>query len=404
MIRKRTNNLTEWSMIYAPAGAPPSFDRTRIAAPTPGRFAAAVAIADCLVNNGRRADAAPSRRFRASSSTIHGETTMYGIRAFVCGAVAALALLVGVAATADAQAQKLRVVLPTSSATLVLPLYVAQKQGWLDVESTVVSGDANAVRALLSGTADLAVVGDFNVFAAMGQGAKLKALSAWQGVNDYNLIVTPGINRIQDLSGKVFAATGPGGPPEEFGRLLFKKYGVDTSTIKFIAVSGGHANILQALIAGRADGGLVNTLTAVQGMKGGKIKVLTSLAKEYPNLGYCYNIVREETLADPKFTQQLAQFVEAGIKAARFIAKNPEQAADILRERLPDLDPAVTRDVVTKLSKDGVWGVNGGIEAPAVKETLDVFKTTGLLKGDVTPAQVTDYRFVNEALGKLGKE
>jgi len=328
----------------------------------------------------------------------------HGIKALVCGTLAAAIMLFGAPANVDAQTPKLRIVFPTSSATLVLPFYVAQKKGWLDADTTVVSGDANAVRALLSGTSDLAVVGDFNVVAAIGQGAKLKGISAWQGVNDYNLIVTPKISQLKDLEGKVFAGTGPGGPPEEYTRLLFKKHGIDASKVEFIAVSGGHSNILQALIAGRADGGLVNTLTAVQGERGGKVKVLTALAKEYPNLGYCYNIVRQETLDDPKFRAQLATFVEAGIKSARFIAKHPDEAAAILRERLPDLDPAVTNAVVQKLSHDGVWGINGGIEEAAVADTLDVFRKTGLLKGNVDPAQVVDRRFVNEALAKLGKE
>jgi ABC-type nitrate/sulfonate/bicarbonate transport system substrate-binding protein len=322
----------------------------------------------------------------------------------VCAALAATTLLFGATAPVAAQTQKLRIVFPSSSATLVLPFYVAQKKGWLDADTTFVSGDANAVRALLSGTSDLAIVGDFNVFAAIGEGAKIKGISAWQGVNDYNLIVTPKIGKISDLEGKVFAGTGPGGPPEEFTRLLFKKHNVDASKVQFIAVSGGHANILQALIAGRADGGLVNTLTAVQGEKGGKVKVLTPMAKEYPTLGYCYNIVREQTLNDPKYKQQLETFVEAGIKAARFIAKNPDESAAILRERLPDLDPAVTKAVVEKLSRDGVWGINGGVEEPSVAQTLDVFRKTGLLKGNVEAAQVIDPRFVNEALAKLGKE
>lgn len=320
----------------------------------------------------------------------------------MCGAMAGLVLLFGAPAAADTASPKLKMVFSSSSATLVLPLYVGQKKGWLDVEPTFVSGDANAVRALLSGTADIAIVGDFNVYAAIGQGAKIKAISSWQSINDYNLIVSDKIQRLQDLSGKVFAGTGPGGPPEEFSKMLFKKHGV--GGVQYIAVSGGHANILQALIAGRADGGLVNTLTAVQGVNGGKVKVLTAMAQEYPELGYCYNIVREETLADPARKAQLLQFALGGIEAVRFIADHPDEAADILRERVPDLDPAVARDVVRKLSKDKVWGINGGIELPAVEATLDVFRKTGMLKGNVTAAQVVDAEFVNPAVARLGKK
>lgn len=323
------------------------------------------------------------------------------IKTLVFSALAAAALLFGPTASADTAAPKLKMVFSSSSATLVLPLYVAQKKGWLDIDPIFVSGDANAVRALLSDTADIAIVGDFNVYAAIGQGAKIKAISSWQSINDYNLIVSDKIARLEDLSGKIFAGTGPGGPPEEFSKMLFKKHHV--GDVKYIAVSGGHANILQALIAGRADGGLVNTLTAVQGAKGGKIKVLTALAKEYPELGYCYNIVKEDTIANPKLAAQLEQFARGGVLAVRFIAEHPDEAASILRERQPDLDPAVARDVVAKLSKDGVWGINGGIELPAVEATLDVFRKTGMLKGTVTAAQVVDSRFMDAAIAKLGK-
>jgi ABC-type nitrate/sulfonate/bicarbonate transport system substrate-binding protein len=358
-------------------------------------------MAEHLVNN--RPPATDGRRESANESTKRikrGMDMLRQMKALACGAIAALTLLCGSAAVADTSPAKLRMVFSSSSATLVLPLYVGQKKGWLDVEPTFVAGDANAVRALLSGTADVAIVGDFNVYAAIGQGAKVKAISSWQSINDYNLIVTNKIASLQDLSGKVFAGTGPGGPPEEFSKLLFKKHGVNG--VQYIAVSGGHANILQALIAGRADGGLVNTLTAVQGVKGGKVKVLTPMAREYPELGYCYNLVREETIADPARKAQLAQFVLGGIEAVRFIADHPDEAAAILRERVPDLDPTVARDVVRKLSKDGVWGVNGGIELPAVEATLDVFRKTGMLKGEVTAAQVVDPEFVTPAIAKLG--
>jgi NitT/TauT family transport system substrate-binding protein len=344
---------------------------------------------------------AAERIQRISSTTGAGEYMRHHIRDMACGVLAVLTLATTIPALAQSVAPKLKMVFSSSSATLVLPLYVAEKKGWLDIEPTFVSGDANAVRALLSGTADIAIVGDFNVYAAIGQGAKVKAISSWQSINDYNLIVTDKIAGLQDLSGKIFAGTGPGGPPEEFSKMLFKKHHVDG--VKYIAVSGGHANILQALIAGRADGGLVNTLTAVQGAKGGKVKVLTAMAKEYPELGYCYNIVREETLADPKRKAQLEQFALGGIKAVRFIAEHPDEAADILRERVPDLDPAVAKDVVRKLSKDGVWGINGGIEEPAVEATLDVFRKTGMLKGNVSAAQVIDAHFVSDAIAKLGK-
>ncbi|OZI61007.1 ABC transporter substrate-binding protein [Bordetella genomosp. 11] len=322
---------------------------------------------------------------------------------FLQRAILCAALCVGVASGATATAaEKLKLVFPTSSATLALPYLVAQKKGWLDAEAIQVSGDSNAVRALLAGTGDVAIVGAFNAFAAAGEGAKFKAIGTWQGINDYELIVASDIGGMKDIEGKIFAGTGPGGPPEEFSKLLFRKNGVDASKVRFIAVSGGHANIVQALLAGRASAGMVNTLSAVTGVRTGKVKILVSMASAYPQIGYVYNLVRNDRIDDPQLKPKLQQLTTAGIKASRYIMDHPDEAVQILLERYPDLDKALATDVVQELNRNKVWGVNGGISKEQVGATLDIFKSTGMLKANVDPGQLFDYRFIDVALKELG--
>ena len=101
-----------------------------------------------------------------------------------------------------AQKASVKIVFPTPPTTLALPYYVARKQGWLDgidPEEVYVNGDANALRTLLSGNADIAIDGTFNTLTAMTEGATIKAISSWQGVNDYNVLVSPGINSLDEL-------------------------------------------------------------------------------------------------------------------------------------------------------------------------------------------------------------
>ncbi|CAM3409386.1 SsuA/THI5-like domain-containing protein [Bordetella sputigena] len=322
---------------------------------------------------------------------------------FLQRAILGAAICLGLASGGSAAAaEKLKLVFPTSSATLALPYLVAQKKGWLDAEAIQVSGDSNAVRALLAGTGDVAIVGAFNAFAAAGEGAKFKAIGTWQGINDYELVVASDIGTMKDIEGKIFAGTGPGGPPEEFGKLLFRKNGVDASKVRFIAVSGGHANIVQALMAGRASAGMVNTLSAVTGVRTGKIKILVSMGSAYPQIGYVYNLVRNDRIDDPALKPRLQQLTLAGIKASRYIMDHPDEAVQILVERYPDLDKGLATDVVQELNRNKVWGVNGGISKEQVAATLDVFKSTGMLKADVDPAQMFDYRFIDAALKEVG--
>ena len=329
-------------------------------------------------------------------------------RNFVMGAGAfgAGVLGFGRARRGLAQAATIKVVFPTPPTTLALPYYVARKKGWLDgieVEEVYLNGDANSLRTLLSGNADFAIAGTFSVLTAIAEGARIKAISSWQGVNDYNVLVSPGINSLEQLSGKVFAATGPGGPPEELSRLLFQKHKIDVNTIHYVAVTSGHAGMLAAVLAGRADACLTNTVTAQQGVNTGKAKILTSLAQEYPNFGYVYNIVRVDSVADPKLSRQLTGLVSGGIRGSRFIHEQPEEAAAILHERVPEMEIPFLIPVIRKLNTDNVWGVDGGIKKEVVQETIDTFRATGKLKGEVKVEQFIDYRFVNPVLKQLGK-
>jgi len=319
-----------------------------------------------------------------------------------CAAIGAALCLGAISSEAAVAADKLKLVFPTSSATFALPYLVAQKQGWLDADSIQVSGDSNAMRAVLAGTGDVAIVGPFNIFSAAGEGARVRVFGTWQGINDYELVVSSDINTMKEIEGKVFAGTGPGSPPEEFAKLLFRKNKVSIPGISFIAVSGGHANIVQSLMAGRAAAGMVNTLSAVTGARSGKVKILSSMGSEYPQLGYVYYVAREDKFNDPALKAKMQQLTTAGIKAARFIEDHPDDAVQILVERYPELDKALASDVVKELNRNHVWGVNGGITKEQASATLDIFKSTGLLKANVDLDKLIDYSLIDTSLKELG--
>jgi len=97
------------------------------------------------------------------------------------GLLVALALIV--CDGSSAFAAKVKMVFPGPATTFSLPLYVAQKEQWLgdlEVEEVVVTGDSNAMRVLLSGNADIALVGTLNVLASIHAGAKVRAVHSWR--------------------------------------------------------------------------------------------------------------------------------------------------------------------------------------------------------------------------------
>src|SRR5688572_9584331 len=106
-----------------------------------------------------------------------------------------------------AQAQeklKLKLVLPTAVTTFMLPYLVPKEQGWyakqgLEVEELFVNGDSTAFRTMLSGDADVTIVGPPTVFKAVIEGAKVKSIGSWQPVVDYHIVAAKPITTIKDL-------------------------------------------------------------------------------------------------------------------------------------------------------------------------------------------------------------
>ena len=283
----------------------------------------------------------------------------------ICGFAVVLA-----ADAPAAFAAKIKMVFPGPVTTFSLPYLVAQKKGWLgdlEVEDVDVTGDSNAMRVLLSGNADIALVGTLNVLASIHAGAKVRAIHSWQPIGDYSLVLANGKgSKLADLVGKTFATSGPGGLPDQLPRLIMRKYGIDESTTRFVQV-GGHAARLQAVIGGRADATLVNTVTALKGVQDGKVMVLARLSEEFPGLGYVWNVVRTDTLNKPELAAAFQTMTDIGIRGSRYIMENPDEAAAILHERLPDLDLAFLKAVVRDLNGENLWGVDGGLD-PAIEE------------------------------------
>jgi len=267
----------------------------------------------------------------------------------------------------------------------------------------MVTGDANAMRVLLSGNADIGLIGTLNVLASIRAGASIRAVHSWQPIGDYSLVLATGKGtKLADLAGKTFASSGPGGLPDQLPRLIMRKHGIDESSTRFVQV-GGHAARLQAVIGGRADATLVNTVTALKGVQEGKVTVIARLSAEFPGLGYVWNVVRSEAFNKPELADAFQIMTDIGIKGSRFIMANPDEAAAILHERLPDLDLPFLKAVVRDLNGENVWGVNGGLD-PAVEEfAADLNMKLGNLPVAPPAKDVLEPRFVDRALAKLGR-
>src|SRR5690349_638972 len=205
----------------------------------------------------------------------------------------AMAIVFGMALAAASGAQERRsisIVFPTSVTTFMLPYLIAQDQGWfkehgLDVKEVYLTGDSNAARAIIAGSGDVALLGMQTLFDLAQANAGLTTIVSWQPIVDYHIVAKKELGtNLSALVGKTLASGGPADMTTEIPRMILKKAGVDANSIKFVQI-GGHAARLQAVVAGKADATMVNTLTALKGVRDGGVVLVRSIAKELPNLG-----------------------------------------------------------------------------------------------------------------------
>src|SRR3989304_1010084 len=106
---------------------------------------------------------------------------------------------------------------PTLNGTL--PLIVGIDFGFfaaegLEVKTVFIRGGPTAIAALVGGDVDYTIVAGVPAVRAIVQGAPVTIVSGMQPYMDYTLIGAKGINRINDLKGKIVGVTGAGGIAE----------------------------------------------------------------------------------------------------------------------------------------------------------------------------------------------
>jgi len=325
---------------------------------------------------------------------------------FIGGAALGAAMTIS---SGDAQQPTaLNFVMPNSPTPYLLPFLIAKDLGWyakagLDVKEEVVAGDANAMRALISGSADVSYLGSGTVMQAFLTGAQIKILGAWQAIVDYQVVAKKGLTRINELAGdKKWASTGVGTMTQFIPVAILKKHGFDPNASQFLGV-GGLAARYQAVLAGTVDATILDTYFATLAEKSGKANIVLSVLDDIPGLGYNYLVTSKRSLDDQTKRRAIGIFVREALRGVRLIIDEPAQAAAVLATRQKNGDVALITDVLKRMTAMKVWGVNGGLERSTFDLTANFYREYGLLAGPVDFDKLAEPSFVDAAIRRLGK-
>jgi ABC-type nitrate/sulfonate/bicarbonate transport system substrate-binding protein len=271
----------------------------------------------------------------------------------VAASLAAVAGLAACGATADAADDAATAGL--TPATLVLDwtpntnhtgIYVAQEKGWFaehGIDLEIVQPPEDGAEALVaSGAAQFGVSYQENVTQARGQEVPVVSIAAVVAHNTSGFAspVDRGIERPADYAGHVY---GGWGSPIEGAILdaLVAQDGGDPDQVTNVDI--GTSSVLQAfqrdIDLGWVFEGWDVPLAEEQG-----VDLNVQLVRDYDEALDWYTpvlISSEDTIAsDPELVQA---FVDAATEGYEFAIDNPDEAADILLDAVPDLDEGQVR-------------------------------------------------------------
>jgi NitT/TauT family transport system substrate-binding protein len=311
-------------------------------------------------------------------------------------------------AAAAPAATKVRYGLPTAPpAITTVGAYFALENGFfrdegLDVEIIPYPGAVTAVRALLSRDAEIVMTGGDTAFLARASGAPIKIISSPVAKGTDSMVAAKGVESIKDLAGKQYAIANPGDTSHVTAKILAERNGVDPNSIDFVAI-GGPADRARALLSGRVQASTMTILILqpiLDAIDSGDVKVLTTLAKEFPDLPLAYNVTRDDLAKDQG--PMLTKFLEAEIKGYRWAAQNPEAAATIAEKYIKEVPHELMTRGFRGLIELNVYGLDGGLTLEGIDRTQQLLINLGALKGTIKADEVSTTQYVEAAVKDLG--
>lgn len=316
-------------------------------------------------------------------------------------------VLLGLPAGAAPQLTKVRYGLPTSPPVITTAgAYFALERGFfrqegLDVEIIPYPGSVTVVRALLSRQVEIALTDPATTFLAHVNGAPIKIIAGAVEKGTDVVVAASGINSIADLKGKRFGISDPGGQGHSQARLLAAKHGLNPDDVQYLAIGGPVARA-QALLVNRVDATSMTILILkpiLEAIDAGKVKVLTALGDEFPDLPTAYDITRDDMIKERPLI--FTRFLRAEIRGYRWAQQNPEAAAQILAKYIQEVEPAIMTRGVSAISK--LYGVNGGVSASTVEGAQRLLVQLGIIRRVIEPQEVLATQFVDQAVRTVGR-
>lgn len=268
----------------------------------------------------------------------------------------------------------------------------------LSVEMIPLKNGKEVAQAMAAGQIDTGMGGIANFSPAMAKGAPMRFVAASSASPSY-IFVRPqsGIESFEDLYGKTVSVAANGINDLIF-RTAMSKEGIDTSRMKFVEIERAY-NVAALMGKKAADAAVVADQDTDAFFQAGAV-----ILSEWETAGYSSQAEpRNSLVVDTNFLNQhesvVHDFIGAYIDAHRFIKENPQEAAEILAERIKK----ISSGAVVRLPEEIVEQWEGGKtvnmlwQDPAITIALvKKSKEIGSIDKELSLEEVYDLRFEKE--------
>src|SRR5215510_14524109 len=178
--------------------------------------------------------------------------------------------------------EKLRVGGGSTSATQ-MSMWLAKEGGYyekngLSVEAISVPGSSLALQAMLAGELPIIQLGGAASIQANLAGADTVIVATIVKKFLFWVYAVPGINRIEDLKGKIFGTTRFGTLSDLASRFALRNSGIDPERDITMVQTGGPAETVAAMVAGKIQAAAISPPATLQARKF-KLKEILDMSK-----------------------------------------------------------------------------------------------------------------------------
>ncbi|HVO95851.1 MAG TPA: ABC transporter substrate-binding protein, partial [Terriglobales bacterium] len=170
-----------------------------------------------------------------------------------------------------------------SASAAQMSIWLAKEGGYyekngLNVEVISIPGSSLAIQAMLSGELPIIQAGGAGPIQAALSGTDTVIIATIAKKFNWWIYSQPNINRIEDLRGKVFGTTRFGTQSDLASRIALRRAGIDPDRDITMVQTGGPAETISAMVAGKVQAAAVTPPATLQARKA-KLKDLVDLSK-----------------------------------------------------------------------------------------------------------------------------